>query len=374
VGTVARISAGVYEVWVDTTGLNGLLTGKWVSTGAGAAVATDSIPVGNAPAPGLVFGDLVENVFRRVIGPVQERTVTVNMIGGILTASPGDVTTVTFTGPQGNSILPGVKLSVDLEDMLVLTVPTTTTCTVSRGFGGSTPTAHANTALLYINSLVTRYDVGVAINDDLNDLSGQGLFRVGVAQLTWSPTFAGYDLSSIPPNFINILEVSSRTISPSRRFPVITNWELRRWNTLVTDSSFPSGQGIVIYDHVDPGMPVYVTYSAPFIPFVAVTDSITSTPVSNDPTPPASGYGTGVTAVPNLSATMTDIPPLGATAALIQPQEIRRNDMGAQPNPRKALDVPPQAISSSTNALLLRRAARISAEADRLYVAYPDRR
>ena len=44
------------------------------------------------------------------------------------------------------------------------------------------------------------------------------------------------------------------------------------------------------------------------------------------------------------------------------------------PDSAKAIDVPAQAIGSSTNPLLVRRAARISAEADRLYVAYPDRR
>lgn len=321
----------------------------------------------------MIFSDLIENVFRRVIGPVQERTVTVNMVGGILTSTSGGVSTITFTGPQGNSILPGQKLSCDLEDMLVLTVPSSVTCTVSRGFAGSTATAHANGAIIYINSLVTRWDVSVAINDDLNDLSALGLFRVGVAQLTYNSVFQGYDLGGLPTNYIDILGVEYRDISPSRRYPVITEFDTRRWNTAVTDASIPSGNALILQQGAYPGLPFYVTYSAPFLPLVNLTDSVTSTPVANDPAPPPSGYGS-VTAVPNLAQTMTDIPPLGATAALIQPQEIRRNDMGAQPNPRKALDVPPQAISSSTNALLLRRAARINAEADRLYVAYPNRR
>lgn len=319
------------------------------------------------------FGDLIENVFRRVIGPVQERTVTVNMAPGIASGLTGDVITVTFTGPQGTSILPGVKLSIDLEDMLVLTVPSSTTCTVSRGFGGSTAGAHTNGALVYVNSLVTRYDVSTAINDDLNDLSAQGLFRVGVAQLTYNSVFRGYDLGGLPTNYINILGVEYRDISPSRRYPVITEFDTRRWNTTVTDASIPSGNALILYQDAYPGLPFYVTFSAPFLPLVLTSDSVINTPVVNDPAPPPSGYG-GVTTVANLATTMTDIPPLGATAALIQPQEIRRNDMGSQPNPRKALDVPPQAISSSTNALLVRRAARIAAEADRLYVAYPNRK
>lgn len=315
------------------------------------------------------FGDLIENVFRRVAGPVQQRAVTVNESAGVLV---GD-TTITFAGPQSSSVLPGVKLSIDLEDLFVLGV-SGQVATVERGYGGSTAAAHANGALIYINSRVTRFDITQAINDDLNDLSAQGLFRVGVAELTWNPVFRGYDLGGVPTNYIHILGVEYRTISPSRRFPSITEFDTRRWNSGTTDPAFPSGNGIILYEDAYPGLPVYVTYAAPFIPFVNTTDSLTSTPVANDPAPPPNGYGVGVTAVPNLASTMTDIPPLGATAALIQPQEISRNDMTTQPNPRNAADIPAQAVASSTNALLTRRGLRISAEADRLYVAYPNRK
>ena len=317
------------------------------------------------------FSDLIENVFRRIVGPVTQRIVTINQGSAI---GPTD-TTFTFAGAQSPAIRPGQKISIDLEDMLVTGV-TGQVATISRGYNGSTAATHATTALVYVNARVTRFDISVAINDDLNDLSGKGVFRVGVAQLTWNPVFYGYDLGGLPTNYIDILSVESRTIDPYRRFPSTKSFDTRRWNVTNTDSAFPSGNALIVDDIGDPGQPVYVTYSAPFIPLVALTDSVTNTPVANDPCPPpgTNGYGVGVTAVPNLTTTMLDLPPLGATIALIDPGEIGRNDLGPMPDSSKAVDIPAAAIASATNPLKIRREARISVEADRLYVAYPDRR
>ena len=280
-------------------------------------------------------------------------------------------TTFTFAGPQSKAVRAGQKISIDLEDMLVLSVASQVV-TVSRGYAGSTQAPHNDKSLVYVNARVTRNDVAQAINDDLNDLSAQGLFRVGVAQLTWNPVFYGYDLGGLPTNYIAVLGVESRTIDPSRRFPATTEFDIRRWNSQTTDSAIPSGNAIIFNSQGDPGQPIYVTYSAPFIPLVNLTDSVTNTPGVNDQAPPLNGYGAAT--VPNLALTMLDIPPLGATAALIQPGEIGRNDIGPMPDSAKAIDVPAQAIGSSSNPLLVRRAQRISAEADRLYIAYPDRR
>lgn len=367
VGNIAKISTGVYEVWVDTTGLNGLLIGDWLATGVGASHVQDPVPVGNTTGNGMLFSNLIEIVFRRVVGPVTQRIVSVNNGGPIGSNDESFV----FEGAQSTGMRPGQKISIDLEDMLILGA-SDQTATVYRGYGGSQQATHADGSLVYINARVTRNDVAQAINDDLNDLSSQGLFRVGVAQLTWNPVFYGYDLGGVPTNYIDILGVESRTIDPSRRFPASVNFDVRRWNQQVTDSAFPSGNAIILYEQGDPGQPIYVTYSAPFLPLVNPTDGVTNTPAVNDQAPPPNGYAAAT--VPNLALTMLDIPPLGATAALIQPGEISRNDIGPMPDSAKAVDVPATAIANATNPLLIRRAQRVSAEADRLYVAYPDRR
>ena len=182
IGEIAKISTGVYEVWVDTTGLSGILTGLWISTGTNQASVEDSITIGQTTGSGLTFGDLISTVISRAVGPVQERFAQINQSGGVSSTTPS----IPYDGPQADGVFPGVKLSCDLEEMLVIST-SDGTATVLRGYNNSNQSTHADNALLFINPVVTAWDAACAINDDLNDLSGQGLFRVGVAVLTYNP-------------------------------------------------------------------------------------------------------------------------------------------------------------------------------------------
>jgi hypothetical protein len=237
------------------------------------------------------------------------------------------------------------------------------------------------------------------------------------------------------------LEVRYRIAPPYRTFPAIKRWKVIRWQQNSTDPSFPSGKGLVLYEPGWPGLPIYVTYSAPFLKLVSTSDSLLQTPATNDEAPPYDGYGvntsvnftatttngsstltsvssvtglyvgmllggTGITGgttitainsststitmsavatangtaisigaanspnIPNLVPTMLDLPALGAEIDLTLPREISRNFMESQPDPRKAQEVMPGAVASSVNALILRRAQRISEEADRLTRQY----
>jgi len=250
---------------------------------------------------GTTFGDLIEKVYRRVMGGIRERTVT-------LTTSIGSTdTSVVLAGSQTAGITPGVILSVELELLYVTAWNSSTlTATVTRGYYGSVATSHIAGVLIYINPRYSRYDIGVAINDDLRSLSSptNGLFRVGVAQITYNPVFAGYDLGDLPDNFIDILEVRYRIAPPYRTFPAIKSWKVVRWQQNSTDPVFPSGRGLIIREPGWPGLPIYITYSAPFIKFVAASDSVINTPATNDEAPPFNGYG--VNAAVNFTATTTN--------------------------------------------------------------------
>ena len=394
---------------------------------------------------GYTFGDLIEKVYRRVMGGVREMTVVLVGNGTSASLSATD-TTVQVSGQQTSMIQPGTVLSVELELMLVLSFNNSTgVATVERGYWGSVASQHVVGIVVYLNPRYSRYDIGVAINDDLRSLSSptNGLFRVGVAQLTYNPVFAGYDLGDLPDNFIDILEVRYRIAPPYRTFPAIKNWKVVRWQQNSTDPVFPSGKGIIFREAAWPGLPIYVTYSAPFLRFVDTSDNLLNTQVTNDEAPPYNGYtmsaavaftatatngsntltsvssltglfpgqviadGSGVfpfattitaintitnqiqlsntatatsvgdtftaanpTTVPNLTATMLDLPPLGAEIDLTLPREISRNFMESQPDPRKAQEVVPGAIAGSVNALVNRRMQRISEEADRLQRQY----
>jgi hypothetical protein len=320
---------------------------------------------------GTVFGDLIEKVYRRVMGGVRERTVlATSSTTGAANIGSND-TTITLSGNQVAGISPGVILAVELEVMLVLSWNASTgVATVERGYFGSVQSSHPNNVLSYINPQYSRYDIGVAINDDLRSLSSptNGLFRVGVAELTYNPVFAGYDLGDLPYNFIDILEVRYRIAPPYRTFPPIHKWKVVRWQQGMTDPVFPSGRGLILYESGWPGLPIYVTYSAPFVRLVAQSDSVTNTPSTNDETPPYNGYSTST--VENLTPTMLDLPPLGAEIDLTISREISRNFMESQPDPRKAQEVMPGAVAGSVNAITLRRQQRISEEADRLTRQY----
>jgi hypothetical protein len=249
---------------------------------------------------GSTFGDVIEKVYRRVMGGIRERTVNINQTGGIGSSD----TTVVLTGSQTSGIMPGVILAIELELVYITAWNSSTlTATISRGYLGSTPTAHINGTLCYINPRYSRYDIGVAINDDLRSLSSptNGLFRVGVAELTYNPVFAGYDLGALPANFIDILEVRYRIAPPYRTFPAIRRWEVIRWQQNSTDPVFPSGNGLVLYESGWPGLPIYVTYSAPFLKLVSSSDSLINTPGTNDEASPYLGYSVSTSA--NFTAT-----------------------------------------------------------------------
>lgn len=404
-----------------------------------------TITVGGSSSTGngTTFGDLIEKVYRRVMGGLRERTV---VLGGSVASTD---TTFTITGPQTVGISSGIILAIEME-LIYVTNYNSSTGSVSgciRGYLGSVPAAHISGTIAYINPRYSRYDIGVAINDDLRSLSSpsNGLYRVGVAQLTYNPVFAGYDLGDLPDNFIDVIEIRYRIAPPYRTFPPIKKWKIIRWQQNSTDPVFPSGRGLVIYESGWPGLPIYVTYSAPFLKFVDYTDSVLQTPATNDEAPPYNGYQTGsvastftgtttnalaaitgvtnstglvpgmflvgagipvgtvitsvvssgggtwqvntsqvstanntlesiqaynTTTVPNLSTTMFDIPPLGAEIDLTLPREISRNFMESQPDPRKAQEVPANAVAGSVNALMARRQARIAEEAERLSRQY----
>jgi len=358
-------TSGTFEVWLNTTGINGTITATWTSTGVGAASVIDTISVGSSISTVNTFGDLIEKTYRRTMGSIRERAVQ------LASSITSVATSVTLTGSQTSGIMPGVLLAVDMEVMYVTSWNSSTNvATVVRAYNGSSAAPHAANVLAYINPRYSRYDIGVAINDDLRSLSSptNGLFRVGVAEITYNPVFQGYDLGALPSNFIDVIEVRYRIAPPYRTFPPIRRWKVVRWNPGSTDPAFPSGNGLIVYEPGWPGLPMYVTYTAPFIKLVNPGDSIINTPAVNDEAPPANGYST--TVIPNMTPTMADLPPLGAEIDLTLPREISRNFMESQPDPRKAQEVAPGAVAGSVNALIMRRAQRISEEADRLQRQY----
>ena len=292
------------------------------------------------------FNDWIEKVWRRVYSGSADSTV---QLSAYISDSS---TTFSVTPATNNAMRVGAILAVDLEVMYV-TAYSNGSVTVVRGYQGSAAVSHTVGTLVYIQPVYTKFDVGVALNDELLRLSspGNGLFKVGVETITYNPVYMGYDLGGIPTNFIDVMEIRHKIPYPTRNYPSIKKWKVLR--SIPDAGVFPSGAGIVVYESGYPGMPMYVQYSAPF-----------------DTIAPTAWLSTSDVTVTGLTPTMVDIPPLGAEIQLTLPREIRRNFMSTQPDPRKAPEVPAGSISNSVQAMMMLYNSRISEEADRLMRQY----
>ena len=294
------------------------------------------------------FNDWIEKVWRRVYSGAADSTV---QLSANLNSSD---TSFTVKG-QNTAMRTGAILSVGLEVMYVTnwqqTDGSTGTVDVVRAYSGSAASTHSINDLIYIQPRYTKFDVGVALNDELLRLSspGNGLFRLGVQTITFNPVYMGYDLQqAVDDNFIDIMEVRQKIPFPTRNYPAIKKWKVLR--SVPDVGVFPSGVGLVLYETGYPGQPVYIQYSAAF-QTVDPADWLTTSDV--------------VTAT-GMTSTMVDIPPLGAEIQLTLPREIRRNFMDTQPDPRRAPEVPAGAVSNSVQAMQMLYNTRVSEEADRL--------
>lgn len=296
----------------------------------------------------LTFSEAIDKVQRRLMPAQRDQAVLLN---ADYTVGSGSMT---FTGDQINAVHAGSVIGVDEELFYVDSWNSgTVTASVIEGYGGSTPADHTAGALVYVDPKFSRWDISVAINDAINEMSSPdcGLFAVPpAASITYNPVFMGYDLGALPADFIDILEIRYRIVPPTHDFPRVKSYDILR---NIPDPIFPSGRGLVIYDGGFPGLPVYISYTAPFTNLVNQAD--------------------GLNAVAGIPTTAFDIPILGAEIDLVLPREVKRNFIESQPDARIAPEVPAQAIANSAFALMKRWQMKINEEADRLSRQYPSR-
>lgn len=273
------------------------------------------------------------------------------MTGAVLSTD----TAITFNGPAAAGIHPGSILAIDDEKVLVTgTTPNNNIFNwyVYRGFQGSTAANHADQTISIVDPKFDRFDIGVAINDALNYLTTPtaGLFAIQLTTVVYNPVFRGYDLTALPPNFIDIREITYDLPDASRNFPTIhrQNWKIRRG---ITNAKIPSGRALILDEPAYPGLNVNIAAAVPFINLVNLTDDVVAT----------SG----------LPPTAIDIPAICAEIDLTSVREVKRDATESQPDPRKAADVPAGAMTAVAQALVLLRDRRIAAEADRLNRQWP---
>ena len=300
------------------------------------------------PLPGvLTLSDLIEKTARYLVP--SQRDLLVQLA---LPITAGDET-INLAGAAIKSLSVGALLAIDLEVFYVLGFdPNDGIATVVPGFQGSVPENHVEGSLVAIDPKFSKFDIAVAINDDLLDLSSpsNGVVGIKTTSIVFNPTYMGYDLSALGPDFIDVLEVRYRIPYPTHNFPLIGN---RKWaiGRNLIDPIFPSGNAIFLYEDAYPGMPFHITYAAPLSQMTQLSDEVVS--------------------VTGLPPTAVDLPPLGAAVRLGDAREVKRNFIESQPDARKAVEVPAGAVGNSFKWAEQRRMKRIDAEADRIKRQYP---
>jgi hypothetical protein len=294
------------------------------------------------------LNDVIQKVHRRLLSGVRQQVVILE------SAYTAGGATLTLGGSYLGAVQVGYTLSIDLEIFFVQSV-SGSTIGVVPGFNGSTEANHTAGAQVYINDRFPFFDIQQAINDDLLDLSApyNGLGQILFIDQTFTPTYMGYDLGDqFDATSSKVLEVSYQIAPPVRTYPLIRRGMYAVRRNMNQPAIFPSGNALIIYDSAYPGLPVHIQFLAPYSPLVNLTDDLTT--------------------VAGLPASQYDLPALGAEILLIQPREVKRNFIEAQPDPRKAPETPPGATMQSLNQLQAQRQRRIDAEADRISRAYPE--
>lgn len=269
-----------------------------------------------------------------------------------LSAAITTTTATTFTtndalgGNQGMQT--GSIVEIGLEQMYVRSV-TGSTATVYRGWNGTTAATHLIQAIVSVNPRFPKSAILQALNDDLADLSGQGLFWARTIALTSDVTKAGYDLTGVT-SVDGILAVKYDEIGPLKYWPEIgaRNFELRRESNL---TDFPSGFALVVKSGVDPGGTIRVTYASSFGTLATLTDTVETTA--------------------GLHSEAMDLPPLGAALRLGVAREISRNFWETSSGSNRDDNVPAGASLSAVGGIARLRQQRLATEVGRLRARYP---
>jgi hypothetical protein len=291
--------------------------------------------------------------FAQVVARTRSRLMTTQREPvNALAANVTDVAT-SLTFANAITFHDGVRLSVDLEDMHVVTATSSgMSATVIRAMAGSTGAAHTSGTLVHINPTWSNWDIAQAVNDELHALSAptNGLFRIRSTDFDYQPAVAGYNLTGLD-DYLDIWRVRYDTSGPANDWPILPRslWHVDR-DAATTD--FASGTALVLHGGGEAGQKVRVSYKATFDTLTALSDD--------------------VTAVSGLHAQAHDILSLGAAIRLLSGLEAQRAYSTTQPDTRYAADVPPRTAVSAIVPLVEQREERLREEQSRLARQYPE--
>lgn len=267
-----------------------------------------------------------------------------------LSTLAGAVTLQMRNTPLG--IADGSRLSIGLEEFQVTAVSSAAPgaqATVIPGFDGSPQSAHTAGDLIRVNPHFSDYAIMLAINECINDLAGEGLFRIKDVEFTYQPMQAGYDVPVT--DFISVWKVRFDTPGIENDWPVMSRSDFT-WDTRPSTADFPGGFQFTVRHGGSAGFPVRVSYKATFDTLTALTDD--------------------VLAVTGLHDVAHDLPALGAAIRLLAGREVKRSFLSRQPEPRRQEEVPPGSANQSMESLLRLYATKLNTYKRYLARLYPE--
>jgi hypothetical protein len=290
--------------------------------------------------------DLVDVTLDWLLGGQDEN---VNVLGANVSSS---ATTLNLSYDL-NGVVPGSTICIDVEVMRVVDANNTSkTVTVIRGQRGSTAVAHTSGAVVQVSPRFSRWSVFRAINDDLDSLSGFGLFQMKTLEIVYSPQIMGYDMTNVT-NIEQIYSVRYEVPGVRKEWPLLRPADYR-FERDASTTDFASGFSLTLYQQCYAGKKVRIAYKAPFTRMTDGTDDVQS--------------------VAGLPATANDLPPIGAAIRLMYGHEAGRVGYERQPDVRRQSEVPAGSSISAAQGWMRMRQARIDDELRRLSRRYPVRR
>lgn len=254
---------------------------------------------------------------------------------------------------EAKGIAEGSTIVIDLEEMHVISLSTTggsTTVTVVRGWNNSTQASHQANAIIYINPQFSSFRIFKALNNALDNLSAEGLFRIlTTSNIAANSIKYGYNIGSLT-NFLGVWRISQSQHGPSDQWLPLRPEEW--WLDLVADTTtFASGQALFLKHGVHSGLSIRIAYKAGFSYLSALNNDVLAT--------------TG------LHTEAHDVLALRAAMVVLAGREVKRSFLDRQPEPRRQEEVPPGSANQAMLPIVKLYEDRLDAEIRRLKRRYP---
>lgn len=199
----------------------------------------------------ITYGGLVDDVLLKLSGYTlrQDRTthLTADLTSNGLSLSLGSVQNIG-------------KGSIEIEDELIWidsydrVSSTAVIAPYGRGYQGTTAAEHVTNKKVIIAPTFPRQSVKTAINEAIEGLY-PSLYGIGTYSFTYNTTVNTY---AIPAEVQSIQSISWSTIGSTKEWLPLRNW---RQDSNANLTTFTTGNTLTIYDNVDAGRTIQITYT-----------------------------------------------------------------------------------------------------------------